>query len=108
MATIENFMDLMDLSWDISRFVDACYSLTYAEYDKYRFKVSSDLDNYLLNTNKEDEDYIKGHEIEIRTFKLFLTKALNFVPHGDTNRIGLKCTEFEISELKRLRNELQK
>lgn len=107
MATLDKYPLLVQFSWSISKFVDACQNLSYKEYDHLRYQLSSDLDQFLLNSNKEDEEYIKNNERKIKSFKVFLTKALNYIHMGEIGHIGLPCIDYEISELDRLRKGLK-
>lgn len=108
MNTLDNYPILLKYNWSIEKFVNACQGFTIAEYENLRYNLSSAIDDYLASTHKCDEEYLNLNKDKISSFKLFLTKSILYVKYGTKEAIGIKSSEYEIQELKRLRDGLNK
>lgn len=106
MNTIENYPTLLKYDWEINNFTNDCLGKTFNDFYSLLYKVSTAIDEYLLNTHKYDEVYLINNEDRIRSFKSFITKLFLYIPFGTEEAIRVNITDKELSELKRLRNGL--
>jgi len=107
MNTLDNYPILIKYNWSIEHFVNDCQGITIAEYENFRYNLSSTIDDYLSSTHKCDEEYLNFNKDKIIVFKSFLRNSILYVKYGTEEVIGAKITEYEIQELKRLREGLK-